>query len=79
MVSEHKDLGEEEWVKKKHLSIIPKFDGYYEHWVMFMKKLLRSKEWGDLTETVFIQPTREERDTNQSSEERASWTEFQRS
>jgi hypothetical protein len=29
---------------------IPKFDGYYEHWVMLMENLLRSKEYLSLIE-----------------------------
>ncbi|PNX81311.1 copia-type polyprotein [Trifolium pratense] len=36
---------------------IPKFDGYYEHWVMLMENLLRSKEyWGLIENGVVIPP-----------------------
>ncbi|MCI39450.1 homeobox-leucine zipper protein HDG8-like, partial [Trifolium medium] len=36
---------------------IPKFDGYYDHWLMLMENLLRSKEyWGLIENGVVIAP-----------------------
>lgn len=30
---------------------IPRFDGHYDHWVMLMENLLRSKDYWSLVET----------------------------
>ena len=44
--SEHHVIGGNNFVQP----VIPKFDGYYDHWAMLMENFLRSKEYWDLIE-----------------------------
>ncbi|GAU51653.1 hypothetical protein TSUD_414750 [Trifolium subterraneum] len=37
--------------------VVPKFDGFYDHWAMLMENLLRSKEyWGAIEDGVTVAP-----------------------
>ncbi|MCI46131.1 retrovirus-related Pol polyprotein from transposon TNT 1-94, partial [Trifolium medium] len=46
---------------------IPKFDGFYDHWVMLMENLLRSKQYWNLIENgITIAPP------NATAEQRAA-------
>lgn len=45
-------------MSEKEGSLIPKFDGDYEHWALLMENLLRSKEWWDVIETGVVNPER---------------------
>ena len=33
------------------------FDGHYDHWSMLMENFLRSKEYWELVETDYVEPT----------------------
>ena len=35
---------------------IPRFDGHYDHWSMWMEIFLRSKEYWSLVETGYVEP-----------------------
>ena len=35
---------------------IPRFDGHYDHWAMFMENFLKSKEFFDMVETGYVKP-----------------------
>ncbi|GMJ08751.1 hypothetical protein like AT1G48720 [Hibiscus trionum] len=42
-------------------AVIPRFDGYYDHWSMLMENLLRSKEYWHVIEHGIPAPTNGER------------------
>lgn len=42
---------------------IPKFDGDYDHWLMLMENLLRSKEYWSIIENGYCDPGAEETPT----------------
>ena len=44
---------------------IPKFDGHYDHWCMFMENFLRFKEYWNLVETRILAATDEDNLTNE--------------
>ena len=39
---------------------IPRFNGHYDHWAMVMKTFLRSKEFFDMVETGYEEPSEDE-------------------
>lgn len=38
---------------------IPCFDGFYDHWSMLMENFLKSKEYWNLVETGYAEPTQD--------------------